>query len=367
MATIMMAGGGTGGHVVPALAVAHELRARGHQCVFVGTRNGFEAKLVPAENFPLEFIEIGGLKRVGALRTVRTLLQLPLSIVKVLSLMRKHKPRTVFSMGGYAAGPVVLAALWKRLPLIVMEPNAVPGLTNRQVGRFVKRALLGFPQASRFFPPGKSEVTGLPVRPEFFAIPPKPREPKLTILITGGSQGSRTLNQAAAGSWRYFKENQVPVRFIHQTGSAAYEGLARKFSESGMEGEMVPFIEDMPAAFRKADLVICRAGAGAVAELAAAGKPSVLVPLPHASDEHQLRNAEAFAHAGAAQLVLDQEMDGGRLFEEVRKLRPQPDLLTRMGERARSFAHPDAARRAAEVVESTLPVDIERESRNNTY
>jgi UDP-N-acetylglucosamine--N-acetylmuramyl-(pentapeptide) pyrophosphoryl-undecaprenol N-acetylglucosamine transferase len=367
MATIMMAGGGTGGHVLPLLAVARELRKRGHQCVFVGTRTGFEAKLVPAENFPLEFIEIGGLKSVGAARMLRTLGQLPLGILRVLSIMRKHRPRAVFSMGGYAAGPVVLAAVWKRLPVIVMEPNAVPGLTNRQVGRFVKRALLGFPQAARFFPPGKSEVTGLPVRAEFFAIAPKPREPKLTILITGGSQGSRTLNQAAVGSWRYFRENQVPVRFIHQTGSAGYDGLARKFSESGMEGEIVPFIDDMPAAFQKADLVICRAGAGAVAELAAAGKPSILVPLPNAADDHQLRNAEAFVHAGAAELVLDQEMDGGRLFEEVGKLRPQPDLLKRMGERARSFAHPDAARRAAEAVENAVAVDIAPESRNNKY
>ena len=367
MATIMMAGGGTGGHVVPALAVARELRTRGHQCVFVGTRTGFEAKLVPAENFPLEFIKIGGLQRVGALKQVRTMVQLPLSMGRVFSIMRKYRPQAVFSMGGYAAGPVVLTAVLKRLPLIVMEPNAVPGLTNRQVARFVRHALLSFPQASRFFPPGRSEVTGLPVRAEFFAIRPKAREQKLTILITGGSQGSRTLNQAAAGSWRYFRENQVPVRFIHQTGSAAYEGIARKFVESGMEGEIVPFVDNMPAAFQSADVVICRAGAGTVAELAAAGKPAVLVPLPNAADEHQLRNAEAFVRAGAAELVLDQEMDGGRLFEEVGKLRLQPDRLKHMGERARTFAHPDAARRAAEVVESTLPVDIGRESRNNTY
>jgi UDP-N-acetylglucosamine--N-acetylmuramyl-(pentapeptide) pyrophosphoryl-undecaprenol N-acetylglucosamine transferase len=139
-----------------------------------------------------------------------------------------------------------------------MEPNAMPGLTNRQVGRFVRHALLSFPQAARFFPPGKSEVTGLPVRTEFFAIPPKPREPKLTILITGGSQGSRTLNQAAAGSWRYFRENQVPVRFIHQTGSAPYKGLAQKFSESGMDGEVVPFIGDLPRGCGRG----CRIGGG---------------------------------------------------------------------------------------------------------
>jgi UDP-N-acetylglucosamine--N-acetylmuramyl-(pentapeptide) pyrophosphoryl-undecaprenol N-acetylglucosamine transferase len=348
MATIVMAGGGTGGHVVPLLAVARELKARGHQCVFIGTLTGFEAKMVPASGFPLEFIEIGGLKRVGAVRTIRTLAQLPLSVLKVLRMLNEYRPAAIFSLGGYAAGPVVLATLRKRLPLVVMEPNAMPGLTNRQVGRFVARALLSF------FPRGKSGITGLPVRPEFFAIQPKPREAKLTILITGGSQGSRTLNQAAAGSWRYFREAGFPVRFIHQTGSAAHEALAKKFAESGMEGEILPFIDDMPGAFQRADLVICRAGAGAVAELAAAGKPSILVPLPHAADQHQLRNAEAFDKAGAARLILDPDMDGGRFFEEVGKLSSQPELLKRMGDRARTFAHPDAARRAADVLEETL-------------
>ena len=354
MATIVMAGGGTGGHVVPLLAVARELKARGHACVFIGTRTGFEAKMVPAAGFPLEFIEIGGLKRVGAMRTIRTLVQLPFSVLKVLRMLNKFQPAAVFSLGGYAAGPVVLATLRKRLPLVVMEPNAMPGLTNRQAGRFVTRALLSFPEAARFFPRGKSEITGLPVRPEFFAIQPKPREAMITILITGGSQGSRTLNQAAAGSWRYFREAAFPVRFIHQTGTATHAVLARKFAESGVQGEVLPFIDDMPQAFRSADLVICRAGAGAVAELAAAGKPSILVPLPHAADQHQLRNAEAFDKAGAARLILDQDMDGGRLFEEVGKLRSQPDLLKRMGERARTFAHPDAARRAADVLEEAI-------------
>lgn len=350
----MMAGGGTGGHVVPLLAVARELQTRGHQSVFVGTRTGFEAKLVPAAGFPLDFVEIGGLKRVGVVRTIRTLAQLPFSVRRVVSLLKQHRPSSVFSMGGYAAGPVVLAALYKRVPLIVMEPNAMPGLTNRQVGRFVTRALLSFPEAARFFPPGKSEITGLPVRPEFFAIPEKPREAKFNVLITGGSQGSRTLNQAAASSWRYFKESGAAVRFLHQTGSAAHEALARKFAETGLEGRITPFIDDMPAAFAEADLVICRAGAGTVAELAAAGKPAILVPLPTAADQHQLRNAEAFARAGAARLVLDQEMDGGRLFEEIKKLSAQPGVLKHMGERARHFANPGAARRAADILEEAI-------------
>src|ERR1700691_233518 len=260
MATIVMAGGGTGGHVMPLLAVARELQADGHQSVFIGTRNGFEAKLVPPAGFPLEFIEIGGLNRVGMLRQLRSLAQLPISVLRSMRLIEKHRPSAVFSLCGDAAGPVVLAALWKKAPLVVMEPNAVPGLTNRKIGRFVRRALLSFPDAARFFPPGKSEITGLPVRPEFFKIAPKQRDSKLTILITGGSQGSRTLNEAARGSWSYFREAHFPVRFIHQTGTASYAAVAQKLAESGVDGEVTPFIEDMPAAFARADLVICRAG-----------------------------------------------------------------------------------------------------------
>src|SRR5450755_1971327 len=354
MATIVMAGGGTGGHVLPLLAVARELKARGHNCVFIGTRTGFEAKLVPAAGFPLEFIEIGGLNSVGLARSLRTLMQLPISVVKARSMLGKHRPGAIFSMGGYAAGPVVLAGLWKRLPILVMEPNAIPGLANRHVGRFVTQALLNFPETARFFPPGKSTITGLPVRPEFFAIRPKARDPKLTVLITGGSQGSRKLNEAARGSWSYFREAAFPVRFIHQTGVADHEALSKKFAESGIEGELLPFIDDMPAAFARADLVIARAGAGALAELAAAGKPAILVPLSSAADEHQLRNAEAFTKAGAAQLVLDIQMDGGRLFEEVGRLSSQPALLKRMGDQARKFAHPDAARQAAEILEASI-------------
>jgi UDP-N-acetylglucosamine--N-acetylmuramyl-(pentapeptide) pyrophosphoryl-undecaprenol N-acetylglucosamine transferase len=354
MATIVMAGGGTGGHVMPLLAVARELQSSGHQSVFIGTRTGFEAKLVPTAGFPLEFIEIGGLNRVGAWRTIRTLAQLPFSVRRSAQLLVKHQASAVFSLGGYAAGPVVIGALLKHLPLVVMEPNAIPGLTNRQIGRFVYRALLSFADAAKFFPPGKSEITGLPVRPEFFRIAPKPRDAKLTILVTGGSRGSRTLNQAASGSWKYFRESNVPARFIHQTGTEAHAEISRKLAESGVEGEVSPFIDDMPAAFSRADLIICRAGAGAVSELAAAGKPSILVPFPHSTDQHQLRNAEAFQKAGAAVLVLDHDMDGGRLFEEVEKLRRRPEMLQRMGERARGFAHPDAARHAASVLEKAI-------------
>jgi UDP-N-acetylglucosamine--N-acetylmuramyl-(pentapeptide) pyrophosphoryl-undecaprenol N-acetylglucosamine transferase len=351
MSTYLMAAGGTGGHVIPALAVARELRRRGHEVFFVGTDRGMEARLAPAERFDLERIEIGGLKNVGAKRLLTTLWQLPLAIVVAGRIIERRKPVGVFSMGGYAAGPPVLAAFRRKLPVVVMEPNAVPGFTNRKIGRFVARALISFPDTAIYFPNGRTEMTGLPVRQEFFALSAKRRSPRFGLLVTGGSQGSRTLNNAARESWPLFRNAKFPIEFTLQTGRAQADELAREFSRSGLKGTVTAFIEDMPKAFGAADLVICRSGAGAVAEVAAAGKPSVLVPFPHAADQHQLRNAEAFERAGAARLVRDPEMTGEKLFAIVNELSADDGSLERMGAAARRFARPGAARRAAEILE----------------
>src|SRR5579883_1776993 len=223
-AVFVMAGGGTGGHIIPGLAVARELRARGHSPLFIGTERGLEAELIPPENFPIEWIEIGGLNRVGWRRALTTLADLPLSVWQASRILDRARPAAVFSMGGYVAGPVLLAALWGRIPVVAMEPNAVPGFTHRRLARFVARALVSFPETARWFPRGRAEVTGLPVRREFFAIPPKPPGRPLTLLITGGSQGSRTLNGAVEESWALWPEGAV--RIIHQTGAAAYGDLA---------------------------------------------------------------------------------------------------------------------------------------------
>lgn len=351
-----MAGGGTGGHVIPALAVARELRGRGRETFFVGTERGMEARLAPGEGFRFERIEIGGLKRVGLRQTASTLWQLPISTMQASRLLDTNQVAAVFSMGGYVAGPPVIAALLRRVPVVVMEPNAVPGLTNRRIARFVARALISFPETARYFPQGRTEVTGLPVREEFFALPPEPSDPDFTILITGGSQGSRTLNRASRESWPLFRQSVLPVRIIHQSGPGAVDELRSAFAESGLAGEVQSFIADMPAAFARARLVVCRSGAGAVAELAAAGRPSILSPFPFAADQHQLRNAEAFARAGAAWVVPDSEMTGERLFRSVSASAAKPDVLARMGLAARELAHPGAARRAADVLEEVAYV-----------
>jgi UDP-N-acetylglucosamine--N-acetylmuramyl-(pentapeptide) pyrophosphoryl-undecaprenol N-acetylglucosamine transferase len=349
--TFVMAGGGTGGHAIPALAVARELRARGHAVRFIGTRRGVEWKLVPAEGFVLDLIEIGGLKRVGLRQTLATLGELPWSIWQASRFLDRAGAIAVFSMGGYVAGPVLLAALWKRLPVVVMEPNAMPGFTHRKLARFVSRALVSFEETARWFPKGRTEIVGLPVREEFFSLKAKMRSDGLTVLITGGSQGSRTLNRAAREMWPLLKTSKI--RVIHQTGPAMYEEIAAGFRAAGVDGEVMAFIGDMPAAFGAADLIISRSGAGTVSEIAAAGKASILVPLPTAADQHQLRNAEAFERAGAARLLDDSETTGPRLMEEIKKI-AEPGVMERMSAAARSLAKPGGARRAAEVMELFL-------------
>jgi UDP-N-acetylglucosamine--N-acetylmuramyl-(pentapeptide) pyrophosphoryl-undecaprenol N-acetylglucosamine transferase len=345
----LLTGGGTGGHVIPALAVGRELRRRGHAVFFVGTQRGIEGRLVPAEGFELKKVEVGGLNRVGLRQKILTMLRLPLTVWQCRSYVKQAA--AVFSMGGYVAGPATLAALISRVPLVVMEPNAVPGFTNRAIGRWVSRALISFSETARFFPAGRTELTGLPVRDEFFQLPPKPRGEVFHLLITGGSQGSRTLNRAARESWPLFRNSGMKVRIVHQTGAAGFEETRDEFAKTGLDGEVVRFITDMPAAFAAADLVVCRSGAGAVSELCAAGKPSVLAPFPFAADDHQTRNAEAMQRNGAAVLTRDQDLTGERLFAAVSELAASNGALERMAEAARKMARPGAAARAADVLE----------------
>ncbi len=351
-----MAGGGTGGHVVPSLAVARELAAHGHRVIFIGTEAGLEARLVPAAGFDIEWIETGAWQRVAWARRLKTLWQIPAGCARAWRVLGKSRAAAVFSLGGYVAAPVVAAALARRIPVVAMEPNAIPGMVNRLAGRWVAKALLGFEEGRRWFPPSCSEVTGVPVRAEFFSLPPKPLDEELSILITGGSRGSRTLNQAFAASWPKFRKEGVKVRFRHQSGVEAHAALAQAFAETGLPGAVDPFISDMPAAFAEADLIVCRSGANAVAELAAAGKPSILVPFPFAAGDHQKKNAEAFVRSGAARLVEDREMDGPRLFDEVMRFIRTPASLAVMGAAAKRLAHPEAAIRAAAILEEVAGV-----------
>ncbi len=280
------------------------------------------------------------------------MLELPASFVEAARILEETRPRGVFSMGGYASGPVTLMAVMKEIPVVILEPNAMPGFAHRRIGPFVSRALLGFEQAGRFFPYGRWEVTGIPIREEFFRLPAKQHREPFTILITGGSQGSHRLNTAAVESLPLWARERWldRIHFFHQTGQNEYNEICFGYQKAGARAEVAPFLEDMPGAYACADVVVCRSGASTVAELSAAGKASLLVPFPFAADQHQLRNAEAMESAGAARLVKDSELTGERFFEELRGLFERPDRLAEMERAARQLARPGAAERVAEVL-----------------
>lgn len=347
----LMAGGGTGGHVMPLLAVAEELRGRGHEPLFVGTKAGFESRLVPARGFGLEFIEVGGFQGAGWKKKAALLHQLPLSVWRCYLLMGKWKPAACFSLGGYVAAPPVIASLLRGVPVVVMEPNAMPGLVNRWLGKFAKKALLSFDEAADYFPEEAVELTGLPVREAFFSIEEKRAGERFRIFITGGSQGSNTLNRAARECWPLFAGSDLVVEIVHQCGRQAGEMLAMDFERTGLKGHVTAFVEDMAGELAAADLVICRSGAGTLGELTAAGRASVLVPYPFAADDHQTKNAKAMVEAGAAWMVSDGEWTGKRMFEVVSELMKRREALEKMARRARDLRKTGAAQRAASLLE----------------
>lgn len=348
---VLIAGGGTGGHVIPALAVAAELRRRSdsNEVLMVGTARGLEARLAPEHGVPLELIDIGALNRVSSFQVLATLWQLPVSFWQSLRIISDFQPDIVYGVGGYASGPVLLMAAFRDIPIVIHEPNAVPGFANRWIAPFVTRALLAFPDAARYFHPSRVEVVGVPVRSEFFLVPPRAHCPPYTILISGGSQGAHRLNMAVVEALPLFRS--LDISFIHQTGERDYDAVRAGYALNGMEerATVVPFIYDMPQAFSRADLLVCRAGASTLAEIAAAGKAALLVPFPFAADDHQVKNAQSIERGGAARLLLDSQLTASRLFQAVM------EMLTRLEDyeqRARSLAHP----RAAESIVDTLVV-----------
>ena len=337
--------------MVPALAVAGELRRRGHEALFIGTERGMESQLAPRAGFPIEWIEIGGLQGVGLGRALRTGSQLPPSVLRSRAILRGRGAAAVFSMGGYVAAPVMMAAMLRGTPMVIMEPNAVPGLVARRMSRFVRRALVAFEEARRYFPKGRSEVCGLPVRKEFFEVGERATNAAFTVLLTGGSQGSRALNRIARVCWPLLKRTLPGMRWIHQSGPAEFETMGRAFTESGLDGYVTPFIEDMAGAYAGADLIVGRSGAGAIAEIAAAGRPAVLVPFPFAADDHQRHNAEALERVGAAIVLTEDRLTVERFCDAIGALAKDPERRQRMGRCARSMAREGTAERAADVLE----------------
>jgi UDP-N-acetylglucosamine--N-acetylmuramyl-(pentapeptide) pyrophosphoryl-undecaprenol N-acetylglucosamine transferase len=361
---VLIAGGGTGGHIIPALSVARELVKRnGAEVLFVGTPRGLESRLVPAAGFELRLIQVGQLKNVSLLTRLRTLIDLPRSILACDRLIREFNPGVVFGVGGYASGPAMAAAIWLKVPAMAFEPNAMPGLANRLVGKRVQAAAVNFTAAAKWF--RNCEVTGIPVRPEFFALE-APRGTAPHLLVFGGSQGARIFNTHLPQIIATLLDAVPGLTVLHQSGVRNFDQTQAAYAATGadpMRWGVEPFLNEMPARFAAAHLVMARSGASSVAELAAAGKPSLLVPFAAAADEHQKRNAEAMVAAGAAVMLEEPELEvPGRLLDALAALLKAPERLARMGAAARTQAHPDAAERIADRLAALAGRDSEAEN-----
>jgi UDP-N-acetylglucosamine--N-acetylmuramyl-(pentapeptide) pyrophosphoryl-undecaprenol N-acetylglucosamine transferase len=358
---VLIAAGGTGGHIFPALAIAQELGKRwvgrdrlgrgACSIEFAGTGRGLESRVIPAAGFVLHTVAAAGLKGMGGLRIIRNLLVLPASFWETGVLLKQFCPDVVVGLGGYVAGPVVLEAALARIPTLLIEPNASPGFTNRILAPWIRLAALGFKEAAPFYG-AKARITGHPVREAFSRIPPRVHKPPFVILVLGGSQGSAAINSAVIGALALFKRQSKRFRIIHQAGQRDFARVRHAYSEAGFEGEVHAFIDDVPKALEGADLVVCRSGASTVAELAAAGRASLLVPFAAATDNHQLANARVLEHAAGARVIEQARLTPERLFEAICELVEQPGALEEMDRKVRTLAHPDAAARIADLIES---------------
>jgi UDP-N-acetylglucosamine--N-acetylmuramyl-(pentapeptide) pyrophosphoryl-undecaprenol N-acetylglucosamine transferase len=347
---LVIAAGGTGGHLYPAIALAHEfLRQRvATSLLFIGTSRDLERKVVEREGFQLAAIGVQPVMGGGVHKALKGVGALPRSMVQALALLRHPRAGLVIGIGGYTSPPVVMAAWLLRIPRALVEPNAYPGMANRVLSPWADRVFVAFESTAAHFSSGKTRVVGTPVRRGFFEqerASGMTGEARRTVLIFGGSQGARAINRAVVEALPHLRPLRPPITIIHQTGEADHAEVQTAYQTAGVNAQVVPFLFDMPAALRAADLVIARAGAVTVAELTACGKPSILIPLPQAVHAHQLRNAELLASAGAAVLIRQNQLTGSLLGETVGRMLHDQNRLRDMGERSRALGRLDAAER----------------------
>jgi UDP-N-acetylglucosamine--N-acetylmuramyl-(pentapeptide) pyrophosphoryl-undecaprenol N-acetylglucosamine transferase len=349
---LLIAGGGTGGHVIPAIAVAREWLRRDatRDIVFVGTQRGLESRLVPEAGLKLELIRSAGLKGMGTTQFIRNILLLRLAFWDSLAILRRQHFAAAFGVGGYAAGPVMLSAIISGLPSVIFEPNAEAGFTNRVLADMATRIAAGFPSVAEKL--GRRAVmTGCPVRAEFFEAPPPNPTPPYCILITGGSQGSRAVNRAVIEALKILAPEARRLRIVHQTGEREYNVVREAYAGINIDAEIAPFFSSIAQRFAEADLIICRSGAITVSEVAAAGRAAIFIPFGAATDSHQMRNAEELVRNGAARLISEPELSGARLAREILALIDHPERLVELGTRARQLARPHAAERIVDLIE----------------
>jgi UDP-N-acetylglucosamine--N-acetylmuramyl-(pentapeptide) pyrophosphoryl-undecaprenol N-acetylglucosamine transferase len=359
---VVIAGGGTGGHLYPGIAVAQELRTRrpDAEISFAGTARGIEARVIPREGYTLDLLRSSGLKGKSFADRLRGAALLPLGLADAWRIISARRPQLVIGVGGYSSGPVVAVAAVRGVPTMLLEQNAVPGLTNRWLSRVVKAAAVTFDSTQAFFG-SKAFVSGNPVRPEFFAATGPQQESGVDdqtsvtrVLVFGGSQGAHAINLAMVEAAPQLATGGPPLRLVHQTGDRDVEMVRTAYGKAGLQADIEPFLYDMGRQLGQADVVVCRAGATTLAEITAAGKAAILIPLPTATDDHQRKNAEALASAGAAEVLLQQDVTGAVLADRIASLATDHERRRRMAVAARRLAKPDAARvivdRAIELV-----------------
>jgi UDP-N-acetylglucosamine--N-acetylmuramyl-(pentapeptide) pyrophosphoryl-undecaprenol N-acetylglucosamine transferase len=350
---MLVAGGGTGGHVFPGIALAEEVVTRhpANDVLFVGTARGLEATVVPQEGFPIELIQVKGLKGKSLLETAKNLLLLPLAFVQSWRVLRKWRPDIVVGVGGYASGPVVLVAWLLRIPTAVQEQNAIPGFTNRMLGRVARAAFTAFPEAARHFPRRKVYQLGNPIRRKLMEnyMRPEVQHDTPRLLVFGGSQGAHALNMRVVEALPHLADLRDRLRITHQTGAKDREQVENGYRACGFAPDVREFITDMSGAYAETDLVVCRAGAMALAELMVCKKPSILVPFPAAADNHQFHNARSLVDAGAAVMIEEKDLTGELLAHEIRAILATPDRRERMARAAGRLGSPQAAKEIADV------------------
>jgi len=362
---LLIAGGGTGGHVFPALAIAREWLARGNEreVVLVGTERGIEMKLVPQAGLPLETLRVAGLKGKGGATLLKNFAMLAPAMLDARRVLRKHKPVAAFGVGGYAAGPMMLATWLGRVPNVIFEPNAEPGFTNKVLARISARIATGYEISARTWGK-KAIVTGCPVRPEFFSITPRRPGMPFRLLITGGSQGALPINRAFVDAMDRLAARKTELAIVHQTGERDYNAVRTAYARREINADVVPFLTNMAERFAWADVIVCRAGAITAAEIAAAGRAAIFIPFGRATDSHQLRNAQEMTRAGAGRLIFEAELTAEKLTGEIFSLLDQPREIEKMSAAARRLARPDAARDIVNLIEEAANVQEDLQKAN---
>ena len=354
--TMMIAGGGTGGHIYPAIAIARAWIERdpGRKVVFVGTEKGLEKTIVPKAGFPLEFISVGGLKGKGGIDLLRNVARLPLGFVQAWQLLTKHRPDVVLGVGGYSSGPVLMAAAMRGIPTVIHEQNAFPGLTNRTLAKFVKGVAVAFAEALPRLNRKDGVVTGNPVRAEFFTTKNEKRETQnVRLLIFGGSQGSHILNETMTGALLFLARLKDRLEIVHQTGVHELEAVRKAYGTSAFpNARVVAYLDPMADEIAAADIVVSRAGAMTVGELAAVGRAAILVPFAAATNNHQELNARVVERAGGATVITEKELTPERLGLAIAELANDPARIRRMGDSAKSLARPDATNKIVQYIET---------------